>query len=202
MAEPAYLTETFVPKPEKITGGILYAPAGTVVPTNAKDKLNAAFTELGYVSADGVKISKDSSDDGVDAWGGVEIRKIRTKFSESLSFKLYSTVSPDVLKAVLGADNVIVNGTDITVKHNADIAPLQTFVINTIDPATKVRKRYVIPEGQILVTGDTTISHSEMTALEVEVGAKADATGTGIYELIDVSGLSARPAAAVVVAAG
>ena len=49
MAEPAYLTETFVPKPEKITGGILYAPAGTVVPTNAKDKLNAAFTELGYV---------------------------------------------------------------------------------------------------------------------------------------------------------
>ena len=39
------------------SGSVYVAPVGTTLPTSATASLNAAFTELGYVTEDGVSLN-------------------------------------------------------------------------------------------------------------------------------------------------
>lgn len=190
------LDATYVAKPVNITGGIKFAPIGTATPTDPTSTLNAAFKELGYVTEDGLKLSHDASDDKIKVWGGVTIRTIRSDYSATITGTLLSTLDVDVLKTVFGANQVAQKSGFISIKHTADIAPENVYIVETKDASTGGRKRYVVPKGQITVSGDVNLSHKEITGFEVTVEALADAEGVCYYEFIETA--PASPVAAVV----
>ena len=190
------LDATYVAKPISVTGGIKVAPIGTVTPTDPASGLNAAFKELGYVTEDGLKLSHDASDDKIKVWGGVTIRTIRSDYSATITGTLVSTLDVDVLKNVFGDSLVTQKSGFIAIKHAADIAPEKVYIIETKDASNGGRKRYVIPKGQIAVSGDVNLSHKEITGFEITIEALADKDGVCYYEFIETP--PASPVAAVV----
>ena len=191
------LDATYVAKPISVTGGIKVAPIGTVTPTDPTSVLNAAFKELGYVTEDGLKLSHDASDDKIKVWGGVAIRTIRSDYSATITGTLVSTLDVDVLKNVFGDSLVTQKSGFIAIKHAADIAPEKVYVIETKDASNGGRKRYVIPKGQIAVSGDVNLSHKEITGFEITIEALADKDGVCYYEFVETTPSS--PVAAGVV---
>ncbi len=190
------LDATYVAKPISVTGGIKVAPLGTVTPTDPTSVLNAAFKELGYVTEDGLKLSHDASDDKIKVWGGVTIRTIRSDYSATITGTLVSTLDVDVLENVFGDSLVTQKSGFIAIKHAADIAPEKVYIIETKDASNGGRKRYVIPKGQISVSGDVNLSHKEITGFEITIEALADKDGVCYYEFIETAPSS--PVAAVV----
>lgn len=190
------LDATYVAKPVTITGGIKFAPIGTTTPTDPTSTLNAAFKEMGYVNKEGLKLSSDASDDKITVWGGVTIRTIRSDYSATLSGTLLSTLDVDVLKTVFGANQVQQQAGFIAIKHTSDIAPENVYIVETKDSSSGGRKRFVIPKGQITVSGDVNLSHTEITGFEVSIEALADKDGVCYYEFIETP--PASPVAAVV----
>lgn len=191
------LNATYVAKPISVTGGIKVAPIGTVTPTDPTSVLNAAFKELGYVTEDGLKLSHDASDDKIKVWGGVTIRTIRSDYSATITGTLVSTLDVDVLKNVFGDSLVTQKSGFIAIKHAADIAPEKVYIIETKDASNGGRKRYVIPKGQITVSGDVNLSHKDITGFEVTIEALADKDGVCYYEFLETA--PASPVAAGVV---
>lgn len=191
------LDATYVAKPISVTGGIKVAPLGTVTPTDPTSVLNAAFKELGYVNEDGLKLSHDASDDKIKVWGGVTIRTIRSDYSATITGTLVSTLDVDVLKNVFGDSLVTQKSGFISIKHAADIAPEKVYIIETKDASNGGRKRYVVPKGQITVSGDVNLSHKEITGFEVTIEALADKDGVCYYEFVETT--PASPIAAGVV---
>lgn len=181
------LDTTYVAKPISVTGGIKVAPIGTVTPTDPTSVLNAAFKELGYVNEDGLKLSHDASDDKIKVWGGVTIRTIRSDYSATITGTLVSTLDIDVLKNVFGDSLVTQKSGFIAIKHAADIAPEKVYIIETKDASNGGRKRYVIPKGQITVSGDVNLSHKEITGFEVTIEALADKDGVCYYEFVETA---------------
>jgi hypothetical protein len=57
------VTKVFAASPSDLTtvGGLYVAPFGTVLPDDVDAPLDAAFKNLGYISADGVSITIDSA---------------------------------------------------------------------------------------------------------------------------------------------
>lgn len=194
------LDATYVAKPISVTGGIKVAPIGTVTPTDPTSVLNAAFKELGYVTEDGLKLSHDASDDKIKVWGGVTIRTIRSDYSATITGTLVSTLDVDVLKNVFGDSLVTQKSGFIAIKHAADIAPEKVYIIETKDASNGGRKRYVIPKGQITVSGDVNLSHKEITGFEVTIEALADKDGVCYYEFVETT--PASPIAAGVPGVG
>lgn len=181
------LDATYVAKPISVTGGIKVAPIGTVTPTDPTSVLNAAFKELGYVTEDGLKLSHDASDDKIKVWGGVAIRTIRSDYSATITGTLVSTLDVDVLKNVFGDSLVTQKSGFIAIKHAADIAPEKVYIIETKDASNGGRKRYVIPKGQIAVSGDVNLSHKEITGFEITIEALADKDGVCYYEFVETT---------------
>lgn len=181
------LDATYVAKPISVTGGIKVAPIGTVTPTDPTSVLNAAFKELGYVTEDGLKLSHDASDDKIKVWGGVTIRTIRSDYSATVTGTIVSTLDVDVLKNVFGDSLVTQKSGFIAIKHAANIAPEKVYIIETKDASNDGRKRYVIPKGQITVSGDVNLSHKEITGFEVTIEALADKDGVCYYEYVETT---------------
>ena len=99
--------EVAAPSP-KVTGGVLQAPLGTTLPTDAVTVLDPAFTQLGHVSDAGVDRDEQRPNTEVNDWGGDLIAILQDKYGITLKFKLLQLMNADVQKAAHGADNVTV----------------------------------------------------------------------------------------------
>lgn len=174
-----------ISKPKTATGGLTFAPKGTGLPTDAKTPLAVEFKPFGYISEDGVTLSSDSSDDDVIVWGGYKVRKIRSQYSETASFRVLSTRNVDTLKACFGDKQVEASGSQIMVKHTADIPSKKIYTIETRDEDGFAR-RYVIPDGQLMVSGDRNISHASADGYDVAIESFPDADGVCIYEYTEL----------------
>lgn len=181
------LDATYVAKPISVTGGIKVAPLGTATPTDPTSVLNAAFKELGYVNEDGLKLSHDASDDKIKVWGGVTIRTIRSDYSATITGTLLSTLDVNVLKNVFGDSQVAEKSGFISIKHDATVPPEKVYVIETKDASSGGRKRYVVPKGQVSVSGDVNLSHKEITGFEITIEALADKDGVCYYEFVETT---------------
>ncbi len=179
-----------VSKPANPSGGVTFGTPDSTLPTDAKAALAATFKPLGYVDEDGVQLTDDASDEDIKIWGGQKVRKVRSEYASSITFRLYSTRDVDVLKAVFGEQNVISSGSSITVKHNADISPVRPYTVETKDESDFAR-RFVIPRGQLTVSGDRTLNHSSADALEVTIDALVDEDGNNYYEYTELPAVSA-----------
>jgi len=167
----------------KATGAVFVAPAGTTLPTNATDALDAAFKGLGYVSEDGLVNSVETDTENVNAWGGDLVLVGMTNFAETFMVNLIET-NAEALKVYYGEDNVTVDGDNITINQNSAQLPACIVVFELVLTGGRV-KRIVVANAQLVDrSGEITYVDGEPIAYPVLFQAYPDTDGNTHTEYI------------------
>ena len=175
--------------PITATGGILSAPLTTTRPTDAVTALPAGFVKKGYVGEDGVKKTVDKTDEKIRAWGGSTVKIVRQEHSVSYSWTFLESGNAEVLKAIYGADNVIItpatvdHGAQIEIRETGQMLPRESWLLEMKDGDTAIRE--YIPDGQLAVSGDVQFVHSNVIQYTVTLEAFPDANGVKSYSWMD-----------------
>lgn len=143
-----------------VTGKVYVAPTTASAPTGS-DSVLTGFTELGYVSADGIEISHDRSTSQIRAWQNSDlVREITTEATTTYTLTLLES-NEDVIETYFGSS--IVSG---KVQVNpSSTGGRKSWVIDVVDGTDVIR--HYIPSG-------------EVTAVESQTFANGEAIGYGI----------------------
>lgn len=152
--------------------GKCYVGATTATAPTASDSTLTGFTELGYVSADGIAHALDKSTNQIRAWQDASlVREVVTEATETFSFSLLET-NEAVLELYFGAT---MTAGKIEV-NPAATGGRKSFVIDVVD-GDKVIRHY-IPSGEVLAVEAQTIANGEALMYGVTVTAYATAGRT------------------------
>ena len=163
------------------TGGVLVAPLGTAMPTNASTALAAAYKAVGYVGEDGVTEGGDRTTEKVKAWGGDIVKVLQTDHSLTFAFTMIETLNVDALKAIYGSANVTStaatasSGTLQSINMTGAVLPHQVWAIEVRDGNAKVR--IALKDGQITEVGEVTYNDGSVVGYPVTVEAFPDSSG-------------------------
>jgi hypothetical protein len=182
----AYVAAT---SPVAETGGVLWAPLGTALPTDATTPLNLTlYTPLGYVSEDGLQYSGEAATtEDVAAWGGDTVATLNTAGSiDRRTFKLLEVLNPDVLGFVFGESNVTVTPatttapTKIAITDKGAEPPQGVFIFEMFtSKGTKIRRCY--PIAQPAITDEDPLVHSALGGYEIQITGFKDTSGNRSY---------------------
>lgn len=156
----------------KIAGAVFMAPVGTTVPTDATTAIasvSSSYTDLGYVSEDGVTESVSISTSNIKEWGNGIVLVTQDEKTATIKFKLIEYLNADVQKFVNGDDNVegtVVAGLHVTVDD--DEADERVLVIDQIMRGN-IPYRMVIPRMKISELGEVTYKSNEAVGYDVTV---------------------------------
>lgn len=187
----AEVQEVAAPYP-KVTGGVLTAPLGTKLPTDATSALDPAFITLGRVSVEGVDRTEERPNTEVNDWGGDLIAILQDKYGLTIKFKLMQMMNADVQRAAHGAPNVTVgpspnpgtpNATLISAKLNRELLPYQSWVIDAY--YLSMNMRLVIPTGRITLVGPLKWVHKELAMFDLTLRPFPDGYNNHAYEYWD-----------------
>ena len=150
-----------------ITGKVYVGATTATAPTSSSSTLSG-FTELGYVSADGVEFTTDRATNQIRAWQNADlVREVVTEGTVTYSFSLLET-NEDVIEAYFGSTMV-----DGKIELNpVNTGGRKSFVIDVVD-GSKVIRHYV-PVGEILTVEAQTIQNGEAIAYGITITAYAD----------------------------
>lgn len=171
---------TSVGKPAT-TGAVSFAPTTATLPTSATAALTG-FTNLGYISEDGLKNNNSMENTVIHAWGGDPVLSIQTSKDDTFTFSLIEALNVDVLKAVFGDSNVsgtLSNG--LTVQANATEMVAKAWVIDMVLTGGYLR-RIVIPSAKVTSVGEISYTDGDAIGYEITLTAVADASGNTHYE--------------------
>lgn len=87
------------------TGHVYVAPKGTELPTTVDTALPADWTDLGYVTTDGVSFTFSRETEDLDAWQGDKIRVLSLSEPKQVEFTLMQTDAA-VLQAAFGGGTI------------------------------------------------------------------------------------------------
>jgi hypothetical protein len=170
-----------------VTGGILAAPIGTALPTNAYSALNAAFVGLGYADENGLRPSGDAaSTTDIKAWGGAIVASLTdTPMVKRYRFTLIEVFNQDVNEFIYGTGNVTVTAASGSVGTLIAVADKGTEP-GPYSMAFEMRygdkkKRIIVPNGKVKILAELEYVDSNITGWECEVTCLADASGNYTY---------------------
>lgn len=169
----------------RTAGAVFMAPVGTEAPTDAVttlESISASYTDLGFVSEDGVTESVSISTSNIKEWGGGVVLVTQDEKTATLKFKLIEYLNADVQKFVNGDDNVsgsLAAGLHITI--NDDEADERILVIDQIMRGD-VPFRMVIPRMKISEIGEVTYKSNEAVGYDVTVIAIKDGNGDYMHK--------------------
>jgi hypothetical protein len=151
-----------------ITGKVYSGATSATAPTTSTSTLTG-FTELGYVSADGVSFTIDKSTNQIRAWQNADlVRELITEGTVTYSFMLLETTQ-EVVELYFGAAMV-----DGKIEINpASTGGKKSFVIDVVDGAKAIR--HYIPSGEVMSVEAQTIQNGEAIAYGVTITAYANA---------------------------
>lgn len=172
----------------KVAGAIFRAPKGTALPTDANTPLSAAFSEMGYVSEDGVTNSNSPSSEKVKDWGGQTVLIVFSDKPDTIKVKFLESLNPNVLETVYGEANVTVNAAVGTISIKANASELDEYVY-VIDMSMRggALKRIVIPAGSLSELGDIVYKNNEPVGYEVTLECMPNDEGDTHYEYIKLA---------------
>jgi hypothetical protein len=157
-----------------ITGKVYVGATSTTAPTSSTSSLGVGFTELGYVSADGVTFSNERATAQVRAWQNADlVREIVTEGTTTYQFTLLETTQ-EVIETYFGG--TLVGG-------KLELSPTSTggrksFVIDIVDGAKAIR--HYIPLGEVLsieaqqVVNGEAVTYGMTVTAYVKDGRSAD----------------------------
>lgn len=169
------------------TGGVLWAPLGTPLPTTAISTPNAAFIPLGYISEDGVGDSSDAASiEDIFAWGGDNVATLETTGSvKRYVFKLIELFNEDVANFLYGDANVTAvaadedTGETIAIVDKGESIPPGILLLDMKYQGK--RKRIVCPNAQASITAEDPLVHTAISGTEVTATCKKDDSGNRQY---------------------
>lgn len=149
-----------------VSGKVYAGPTTSTAPTSSTATLTG-FTDLGYVSADGVSFTVDKSTNQIRAWQNSDlVRESVTEGTITYSFMLLES-NQDAIEAYFGstmtAGKLEVNPTNTGGR--------QSFVIDVVDGAKNIR--HYVPSGEILSVEAQQIQNGEAIGYGVTVTAYA-----------------------------
>lgn len=173
----------------KVSGGVLWAPTGTVLPVDATAAPDAAFVSLGRVTDNGVDKTEARPKSDMFDWGGGLIASLQQSYMLTLKFSLLQMMNADVQRAAHGDGNVSVtsatvsSGTLITTKFNPQLLNSGAWIIDAFYDQMNVR--LVAPYGRVVEVGPQKWVHKELVKYELTVQCFADSAGNFAYEYLD-----------------
>lgn len=171
----------------KAQGAVFVAPAGTPLPASASVALNAAFTNVGFISDDGLVNTVSTDTEEVHAWGGDLVLMSQSTFMENFTVNLLET-NPAALALFYGSGNVSVSGNNITVTQNSAALPQIVVVFDIVMTGGRI-KRIVVPIAQVVDrSGDITYSDGDPITYPIVIQAYPDASGNSHVEYIALIG--------------
>lgn len=150
-----------------VTGAVYVGPTTSAAPTGSSSTLTG-FTDLGYVSADGITENIDRTTNQIRAWqNGSLVREVTSEGTYSVTLTFIET-NQDVLELYFGS--AITAG-----QLNGD--PTKTggrksFVMDIVDGS--IVERTYIPAGEITAVGERTLASGEAVGYNVTITAYAD----------------------------
>ncbi len=155
-----------------VTGAVYVAPTDTTAPSYSDDTLDDAFSDLGYVSADGIVETIDKSTTQIRSWqDGSLVREIVSEGTYSVELTFIET-NQDVVELYYGASlsSGVLDGDPRATGGR------QSFVIDVVD-GSSIERTYV-PSGEITSVGERTLASGEAIGYMVTITAYADADST------------------------
>lgn len=158
-----------------VSGAIYKGALGATAPTGTSGT-PAGFTDMGYVSEDGVEVTIPGSGDStpIKAWQeGTTVRTVRSPSEDNPSwhFTLLET-SIDVVELYFGVE-VTSSASEGNFKYAVADRDPQAFVIDVVDGAELIRD--YLPRGVVTEVGAQTFSNGEPIGYEVTIEADYDA---------------------------
>ncbi|MGW3545896.1 IPT/TIG domain-containing protein [Nocardia niigatensis] len=176
--------------PNRVTGGIMVAPAGTVLPTGVSSAVTS-FTKVGYVADDGIRPSGQRSSTDIYDWAGDLIYSPQDQHSTQFQFKLLSAFDADVLGEVFGYENVTTVGSLITVLETGSPLPVHPWMFDMRDGGKKAR--IPVPAGQITAVSEDPMVRNGLQAFDVTLTCYKDENGVKAYRYYDDGSTPAAP---------
>ncbi|MEU2256172.1 hypothetical protein ABZ540_23670 [Nocardia xishanensis] len=172
-----------------VTGGVLVAPTGTVLPTGAADAPNAAFKALGYVSEDGIESQGERKIESVKDWNADIIAQLQTEHSVRFGLTLYAVWDQDVLREVFGQENITATAATPTtgnlykIKETGSVLPHRAWVFDMKNDNKKLR--IVLPNAKITQITEKKFVSTELAGFTISIEAFKDDTGVKAYRYLD-----------------
>lgn len=174
------------------SGSVAVAPVGTTLPTSATASLNAAFTDLGYITEDGVSLTVEPQVEEFMAWQSRQpVRRELTGQDITVSFALEQWNSDSIILAFGGGD-VTEAGGQYTYNFPADTDALdeRALVVSWKDGTKDYRA--VFARGNVTDSVETSLTRSELSVLPITFKAlEPTAGGAAAYIVTDDTAFTA-----------
>ena len=171
----------------RATGVAFVADAGTSLPSDADTALGVAFTDLGYVSEDGITETYDKSSELLKEMGGAPVLVLNTAQNVEYKFTLLEQTA-DGESLVLGAANVTTDsdGNLASAVINGDEVAASVFVFD-MRLRGGLLFRIVIPNGAVTSVGDVVYKAGSAASREYTISCMPDSSGNRVYKYWDAS---------------
>lgn len=136
--------------------------ASSELPTGLKAKPG------GFIGEDGLTKTVDRSTEKIKDWNKDTVIVLETDHSVVVKFTFLEAANANVLKAVYGADNVKIEGKNITVVDAAGELPHFSFV-GELNGGEGKKGRIFVPDGQVTNVADITFKKDDVIKYEVEI---------------------------------
>lgn len=137
-----------------ITGAVYVAATSATAPSSATSALTG-FTDLGYLSTDGITVTPDKSANAIRAWQNADlVREVVTESTLTYQFMLLETTVA-AIEAYFGS--VSTNG--FIELNPSNTGGKQSFVFDVVDGNKTIR--HYVPMGEIMKVEAQSVKNGE-----------------------------------------
>ena len=182
--------KVYAPTPiqSSTVGAVAVAPIGTTLPSTAREALDAAFDESGYVSEDGLSVTITRTTTVLRDWSKSNVRNLLTEFGGDLALS-FLQVDEFAAERMFGASNVSVvaasatAGEQLSIAIGAELPPIESWVFSMKDGDARVR--VVVPRGQMTAVNQVDFKPDAGNIIGGTLTTYDDGTGKSIYFIYD-----------------